>query len=451
MHPLAAHQIESLKFMSTRPRVFDISDAGTMKTRVELEDFGSRRQRGGGCALVLAPRSLLQSAWGDDCERFTPHLAYSCAYASNRELAFAKEADMYFTNTDAAKWLAKQPAKFFKKFDTLIIDESTAYKHHTSQRSKAIAKIKKYFEYRRNLTGTPNTNTVLDLWNQVNILDDGQRLGPSFYQFRNSVCVPTQVGRQAHMIQWKDREGIEGAVAELIKDITIRHQFENCIDIPPNFEYPIYFHLNQRHRSTYKEMEKTAIAQLQGGAVIEAINAAAVTTKLMQIASGAVYDANGDYHLIDEDRYELIADLVEQRKHNIVFFNWTHQRDELQKVFEARGLSHTLIDSSVSDTERSVAVKNYQAGFYRVLLAHPQSAAHGLTLTRGTATIWASPTYNLEHFLQGNKRIYRAGQQDKTETIVVLATGTIEQKVYARLQEKNLHQSDLLDLLMEAA
>ena len=91
----------------------------------------------------------------------------------------------------------------------------------------------------------------------------------------------------------------------------------------------------------------------------------------------------------------------------------------------------------------------FQKGFYRVLLAHPQSAAHGLTLTKGTTTIWSSPTYNLEHWLQGNRRIYRAGQQKRTETIVVLAQGTIEEQVYEKMLVKNDRQMSMLQFLQE--
>lgn len=86
---------------------------------------------------------------------------------------------------------------------------------------------------------------------------------------------------------------------------------------------------------------------------------------------------------------------------------------------------------------------------YKVLFAHPQSAAHGLTLTKGTTTIWASPTYNLEHFQQGNRRIYRAGQTQKTETVVILAEDTCEQKVYDALMNKNVRMDTLLDLMKE--
>jgi SNF2 family DNA or RNA helicase len=155
------------------------------------------------------------------------------------------------------------------------------------------------------------------------------------------------------------------------------------------------------------------------------------------------------YAPIDTGRYELVADLVEQRAHSLVFFNWTHQRDMLLKEFESRGITCAVIDGKTSDRARKEAVDHFQAGFYRVLLAHPQSAAHGLTLTKATTTIWASPTSNLEHFLQGNKRIYRAGQTQKTETIVVIAPGTVEDKVFARLQEKDARQSSMLELLKE--
>ena len=175
-------------------------------------------------------------------------------------------------------------------------------------------------------------------------------------------------------------------------------------------------------------------------------------TKLLQIASGASYFdglEGDDYASIDTSRYELVADLVDQRDHSVVFFNWTHQRDELVKEFKKRGITFAVIDGGTSDKARKDAVDMFQAGFYRVLLAHPQSAAHGLTLTKGTATIWASPTYNLEHFLQGNRRIYRAGQTEKTETIVIIAPGTVEDKVFNKLQEKDARQGSMLEFLKD--
>jgi SNF2 family DNA or RNA helicase len=178
---------------------------------------------------------------------------------------------------------------------------------------------------------------------------------------------------------------------------------------------------------------------------VTAVNAAAVTGKLLQIASGAVYDDNSSYSLIASQRYELILDLVEEREHSIVFFNWAHQREELIKEAGKRGVSFAVYDGTTNDKNRTTIVKDYQAGKYRVLFAHPQSAGHGLTLTKGTASIWASPTYNLEHFLQGLKRVHRIGQTQKTETIVIVAEGTIDEAVWQALQDKNVKLVELLE------
>lgn len=439
-------------YLYLRRNGYPFATGNTGKTRVQIELFAARRAAGGGAALVIAPKSLLRSAWEDDFKKFAPQVTVSVAPADKREQAFNTPADVYVTNTDAVNWLMKQDAKFFKRFDTLIIDELSAFKHHTSGRSKAMNKIKKHFKYRYGLTGTPNSNTITDLWHQMFILDDGQRLGKSFYQFRNSTQTPEQVGPQANMLKWTDKPGAEIAVGGMIQDMVVRHKFEECIDIPANHEYSVPYHMTPKQAKLYQQFEKNAVAALSSGKVISALNAAGVMTKLLQIASGASYSEGlegEDYVSIDTARYELVADLADQRDHSVVFFNWQHQKDHLIAEFKKKGLTYAVIDGSTSDKQRKEAVDLFQQGFYRVLLAHPQSAAHGLTLTKGTATIWASPTYNLEHWLQGNRRIYRAGQTQKTETIVVLAPGTVEDKVFQKLSDKNVRQTNMLSFLQE--
>ena len=423
-----------------------MSDPGTGKTRAHLEAWFLRRKKGGGCLLVIAPKTLLQTAWGDEIEEYLPNITYSIARAPDRDQAFASRVDIYITNTDAVKWLAKQKPSFFRSFDSLVLDEITAFKHRTSQRSKAVNKLVKHFKYRAGLTGTPNSLSITDLWHQTYLLDDGKRLGNSFFKFRNATCSPTQVGPMPNMIKWEDRDDAEAAVAYLLRAITVRHDFNECMDIPPNHEQVVRYYPPRKLLEKYKKLEHDAVLQLQKENV-NAVNAAVLRNKLLQLASGAVYTSEGKYEVLDDARYELITDLIECRQHSICFYNWKHQKEQLIKFFEKRGIEYAYMDGTVPVKRREAIIKSYQAGFFQTLLLHPQTGAHGLTLTKGTATIWSSPIYQADFLKQGFHRIVRGGQTKKTETLLVKAIGTVEEAVYNRLNQKTARMVNLLDML----
>lgn len=439
------HQLASLKHGSKTPIVFDTSDAGTGKTAVRIWAYLSRRI---GKMLVLCTRSNMRTVWEADVKKFAPHLITSVAFAENREVAFAKKADIYIVNHDGAKWLAKQKPAFFKDFTELVIDESSAYKHHTAQRSRAALKIAQHFKYRTCMTATPNSNTIVDVWHQALLLDGGKRLGKLFYPFRQTVAEPKQVGRSLHAVEWTDRDGAEEAVFGLLSDIVIRHELDSCADLPSIHQYPLSYELPAKQLKAYVELEAASLLRFQrdGSSPITAINAAAVATKLLQVASGAVYSSADRYHVVDHSRYDLVLDLVEERRHPLVLFLWKHQRDLLVAEAERRSLKFDVFDGDTSDKERLRIVQTYQAGLLDVLFAHPKSIGHGVTLTRGTSTIWASPTYDLELFVQASSRQRRIGQTHKTETVIVLAQDTLDERVYKLMLAKNSKMTNLLDL-----
>lgn len=451
--PYYEHQQETLEFIRGRVdvgegRVFDASDPGTGKTRPAIGAFVERRKQGGKKALVLAPKSILQPAWGNDISQFFPGTSYMCAYATNRQKAFGMDVDMYITNHDAVTWMVKNmPDKYWQDFDTIIIDESTAYKNHNAKRSMACYNLAKRFEFREILSGTPNPNSVTEFWHQVKLLDDGEALGTSYWRFRSIVCEPTQVGPSINHIQWKDKPGAELAVYDMIEHMTIRHAYDDCHDSNFGDPYKIYYNLPPKVNKQYQDMLDIAVTMLNDGTLLVATQASAVHQKLMQIVSGAVYKDDGTYAEIDDGRYELVMDLMEAREHCVVAFNWRHQREGLERAAKKRGFTYGVIDGTVKDAERTEVVKKFQAGELKAIFAHPQSAGHGLTLTRGTTTIWTSPTYNSEHFKQFNARINRAGQQERTETILLCARGTIDEEVYDRLGGKLDSMQLLLDLL----
>ena len=142
-------------------------------------------------------------------------------------------------------------------------------------------------------------------------------------------------------------------------------------------------------------------------------------------------------------------DLIEERQHSLVAFNWKHERDHLIKLAEKRKFSYEVIDGDVPANKRRDIVARFQAGQIKVLFAHPQSASHGLTLTKATTCIWCSPTYSAEQFQQFNRRIHRAGQDKKTETILIAARDTWEGIVYNKLNTKLGRMENLLTVLCE--
>tara|TARA_R100000458_G_scaffold20799_1_gene18603 strand:+ start:408 stop:1760 length:1353 start_codon:yes stop_codon:yes gene_type:complete len=441
MHEAFEHQAVTTRFILNHPRALITSDPGTGKTRSVLDAYSKR------CAhrmLVLAPLSILEASWGDDIEKFTPHLSYAIAYAKNREKAFMSDVDIVITNHDAVKWVEKHKT-LLRPFATICIDEFTAFKNKDSQRSKALLKIADCFDYRIAMSGTPNSNTILDIWHPTLIVDDGERLGRRFYGFRSSVCTPRFNG---FANEWVDKAEAQEIVAAALMDINIRYELKDCIDMPEQSVRQMLVTLPKSIQNQYNDLANDSVLYT-GKATINAVHAGARVKKLLQLCTGAVYDEDGVPQGIHQERYDLVMQLVMQRKHSLVAFNWKHERDALVELSEQNNIKYGVIDGSTPAPKRKEIVDRLQAGQLQVVFAHPQSAGHGLTMTTATTIIWASPTYNAEHYQQFNRRIYRAGQTQKTEIIQIAAKYTWEVDVYEKLETKLGRMEELLTILNE--
>lgn len=448
--PLYAHQEANVQFKMANKRMIDGSDPGTGKSRTCLEAFSRLKEAGeADRMLILAPLSILRPSWAKDCAEFTPHLACSVVTAKEKfkGLPPATEADIYVTNHDAVKWLKDWRPPQGERW-VLVIDEAPAFKNRTSQRSKALAAMRFAFEYRWPMSGTLNANGVLDTWHIAFLTDDGERLGKQFWGYRAQVCTPVATGPGGQYTQWEEKPHARAIVADRLKDIVFRVKFEDCLDVPENVTRHMEVELPTKIMAQYRQLLREAAVEHESGAMITAIHAGAKAQKLLQLCAGAIYDGEGSYKVFDTSRTDLALDLIEQREQSVCAFLWKHQRDLLVQGAEARGLRFGVIDGSTPVKEREVLVARYQAGDLNVIFAHPQSAAHGLTLTRGTATIWPSPTSNAEHFQQFNRRIYRAGQTQRTETICISAADTREKQVYERLNGKLVRMDELNSMLI---
>ena len=443
--PLFEHQEVTVQFILDRDSVFILNDPGTGKTRTVLEAFLRHKVAHPTARLcVIAPLSILEPSWGGDIKKFTPSLTYIAAYAKNRDTAFASQHDVYVTNHDAVKFLAGK--SYFGADDWLVVDESTAFKNPTAKRSKALYKISTAYGKRILMTGTPVPNTVCDIWHQMLCIDGGERLGQSYWKFRSQACTPTPVPGMPNVATWEDKHGATDWVMDMIRDVAIRFKAEDCLDLPENSVHTIYTQLPKAIYGKYLQLARESVVQLETGR-ISAVHAGARVKKLLQLCTGAVYDEFGKVKLAHPDRYVLVTDLVEQRKHPcIVAYNWKHEREQLRELSEKQNISFAFIDGDVPAKHRSAIVDSFQRGEIKLLACHPQAAGHGLTLTAGKTTIWCSPTYNAEHFQQLNRRIHRAGQTEKTETILIAAELTAELQVYEKLQGKIGRMENLLEL-----
>lgn len=436
------HQQTTAELKNELQLLFDMSEPGVGKTASHLLAYTERESAGR--LLIVATSTLMRSAWGADIERFFPFLTVAYADAGAREAAFKTKSDVVIVNTDGVKQV--QP-RWLKGFGDIIVDESGYFKHRTSLRSKALKKLIKGFKYRSLLSATPNPVSITELWHQAFLLDGGKRLGTSFTGFRYATQRPEQTGPSANHIAWVDKPDAEMAAYSLLHDISVRHLFADVMtQVPPTHRTVYEFELSPKARAAYLTLEKQSLLEMEGK-VITGVHKAALRQKLLQLCSGAVYTSEGEYVVIDTKRYTLVADLMEERKHSIAFFNWRHQKEQMIAELLHRGLSFAVIDGNTPDWQRAVLVKEFQEGKYRTLMLHPKTGAHGLTLTAADTCFIISPIIEADLMRQAVFRIYRGGQTQKTNAVYICAKDTVEELVYGNTRAKDARMSSFLNLI----
>ena len=442
MPELMKHQREIRDHITEKRRSLVFAEPGAGKTAAVLtaiRDLGTR-------AVVLCPKSIMVPAWVRDCEKFTPELttAVATAPAANRAKAFRQKADVTILNHDGAKWL-QDHAHYLNDIETLVIDESTAVKNPQAQRSRAVAAIRDRFDVRVAMTGTPMSNGILDVWHQAYIVDDGEHLGARYYAFRAATHDPVPVA--AGINEWRTKPGAEEVVADLLSPIALRYRLEDCVDLPKNRVTIHTIQLPTKLRKSYDEMAHTAALEVEEGD-ISSVHAAALRTKLLQIASGSVYGDDREAYKLGSERYDLTAELVAERPWpSIIGFQWKHQRDGILQALERAGIDSYAVLDGEHNRHVDELVERFQNGEYKALVAHPKTAGHGLTFTKARTVIFASPTSDAELYEQLRRRVYRTGQTGSTETILIAAENTVDEAVCDQLTGKITRQDSALAYL----
>lgn len=385
--------------------------------------------------LVIAPKKVAEDTWQAEGRKWDSFrgLRFSTVMGTPKErrMALAADADIYVINRENVKWLCEL-YKYRLPFDALVVDESTSFKNPQAVRFKALKKCLGRFKKRIILTGTPRPNTLMDLWAQLYLLDGGERLGKTITAYRREYFVPEKQ-YQGIVYSYKCRnKACEKAIYDKIRDICFTLK-EGYKEIPSENNF-IYVQIPERAKKNYIQMMKEQVLSL-GDEEITALSAAAVSTKLLQMANGAIYDKDGQYTEIHDAKLEALEEIYEANKPLLVFYSYKSDLERIRKKFpEARTLD------SAED------VDSWNRGEIPLLLAHPASAGYGLNLQDGGSMIvWFGLTWSLEQYQQANARLKRQGQKHQVIIHHLIARGTIDEQVMKAIRSKAEGQAAMME------
>jgi SNF2 family DNA or RNA helicase len=446
--PWTAHkyQREAVKFGVSRATAAFLLDPGLGKTAIELMVFKILKAKGiAEKMLVVAPLRPCYSVWPEEIKKWEEFKDLTCVVLHGPEKAarLREDVDIYIINPEGLEWLSKQGVDPW--FDVLVVDESTRFKHANTKRFKLLRPMLPRFKRRYILTGSPAPNGLMDLFGQIYILDLGSTLGRYITHFRLQYFNPTGYGGYT----WVPRRGAEEQIYARLRPLALRMSAEDYLELPELIYNTVTVDLPPPAMKLYKEMETSLIAAVKDGTVIAA-NAAAATGKCRQIANGGIYHEGGEkWTDIHEAKLDAVEEIVEELQGKPALIAYEYQHD-LSRLLQRFGKDTPHIGGGVGGTRFREIEAAWNAGDIPVLLAQPQSVAHGLNLQgTGAAVIWHSLTWNLEDYEQFIRRVWRQGQKERVIVHHVIAKGTIDELIVKMLNAKDKTQRALLGALRE--
>jgi SNF2 family DNA or RNA helicase len=393
--------------------------------------------------LIIAPLRVARMTWSSEIEKWDhlQDLKLSKVLGSEKQRleALKANADIYIINRENTEWLVNHFGRAWP-FDMVVIDELSSFKSNKSRRFKALRKVRPLINRIVGLTGTPTPNGLIDLWPQIYLLDRGERLGKTITGYRKEYFDPGQKNWQTGVVyNYLLKEGSEKAIYEKISDICISMKAEDYLEVPELKEITIEIELDPKDYKKYKQLEKDLLLPLSENEDIEALTAATLSNKLLQLANGAVYDEKRKVHLIHDEKLKALEEIIEAAngKPVIVYYNYKHDLERIKRYFK---------DVRTLETEEDIS--DWNAGRVPILALHPASAGHGLNLQHGgNIIVWFGLNWSLELYQQANARLHRQGQTSKVIAYLLVTKGTIDEDVVTALRSKNYTQDNLLNAL----
>ena len=394
-----------------------------------------------GPALVIAPKRVAENTWSKETAKWEhlQHLQVSrvMGSAKQRQAALAKTADIYVINRENVVWLVDYLGNHWP-FAIVVVDELSSFKSAQAKRWKALRRVRGRIRRIIGLTGTPRPNGLEDLWPELYLLDQGDRLGRTLGQFRARYLVPEKMN--GHIVySYRPREGAEAEVYDKISDICMSIRKEDVLSLPGQIYEDVELEAPAGLLRQYKQFERDKVLEcLDTDGGIIAGTQAALTNKLLQFANGAIYDMDGQVHELHDIKIDALEEMIEGAGGDpvLVLYSYRHDADRIRQRIECRAL----------DTPADIDAWN--RGEIPVALAHPASIGHGLNLQEGGhIIIWFGVPWSLELYQQANERLNRPGQRNVCRIYHLILQGTHDERVLKALARKDTGQQAVIEAL----
>lgn len=409
-------------------------------------------------ALVLAPKRICQTVWRQEAQKWehTQHLTFSLIQGTRgqRETALRRSRDIYLCNYENLPWLTTTIHHLWLRhgryppFQMLILDEITKVKNSQAKRTKELVRLLPYFTRRIGLTGEPAANGYKDLHGQYLCIDEGQRLGKSITQYRETYLKPK--GYMGY--EWVATRTGRERIHQRIHDITLQMSAKDYLDLPPVLYNDIWVDLPAKARSIYDKLEKDLFAELDSGKGLEVMSQASLVNKLIQIASGAAYLVpGGEWEEIHQAKMEALEDAIEEASGRplLLGYGYIHEASRIAQRFPERPQTHsgaTFLSSKLGERAVETVLDRWSRDQIPLLCGHPASMGHGLNLQHSSANsvVWFSLPWSLELYNQMNARLI-GGHRRRGESAIhhILARDTVDELVRETLAGKTATQRTL--------
>ena len=435
--PPYVHQRTTVKFVIENDRCFVLSGMGTGKTASVIWACEYLMQKGEiSRVLIVCPLSVL-GVWANELFNCVPHRTHVVLHGerAKRIQLLNQNAQFVVINHDGVATILPELEQ--AGFDVVIADEASAYRNPGTKRYKLFKAFTSKIQRLWLMTGTPASKAPTDAWALIKLI-----LGKSFDI--SQTAFKELVMRKIRTFIWIPRKDAKDTIYKLMQP-GIRYRLEDCLDMPPMTYANRECEMSADQKKAFEQMRKQFVMEKSNGEQITAANAAVKLIKLMQICCGVVKDGeeNEPAYLDDSSRLALLEEVIREADNKaIVFIPFVAVMERVKAFLTTQGIACEIVNGDVSQTRREAIFNEFQNGSLPVLLAHPRTAAHGLTLTASSTVVWYAPIFSAELYEQGNARIHRPGQT-KPCTIVHIGAAQIEWQLYKALDEK-LRLQDIL-------